>query len=209
METKTEVIETYLKTLASREPVPGGGGASALAGALGAALAGMVCNLTLGKKKYANVEKNIALILEEMQEHIQSFLQLADQDAAVFAPLAKAYSLPASTAEEKQKKEEIMEELLWDAAQVPFSIMREGVWMLQSVCYLARYGSRMAVSDAGVSISLLRASITGAMMNVAVNAGMMKDKTRARKLLDEASDMLEASKQEADKLYTEILEELL
>lgn len=209
METKTEVIETYLQTLASREPVPGGGGASALAGALGAALAGMVCNLTLGKKKYANVEKNIALILEEMQEHIQSFLQLADQDAAVFAPLAKAYSLPASTAEEKQKKEEIMEELLWDAAQVPFSIMREGVWMLQSVCYLARYGSRMAASDAGVSISLLRASITGAMMNVAVNAGMMKDKTRARKLLDEASDMLEASKQEADKLYTEILEELL
>lgn len=209
METKTEVIETYLQTLASREPVPGGGGASALAGALGAALAGMVCNLTLGKKKYANVEKNIALILEEMQEHIQSFLQLADQDAAVFAPLAKAYSLPASTAEEKQKKEEIKEELLWDAAQVPFSIMREGVWMLQSVCYLARYGSRMAVSDAGVSISLLRASITGAMMNVAVNAGMMKDKTRARKLLDEASDMLEASKQEADKLYTEILEELL
>ena len=209
METKTEVIETYLQTLASREPVPGGGGASALAGALGAALAGMVCNLTLGKKKYANVEKNIALILEEMQEHIQSFLQLADQDAAVFAPLAKAYSLPASTAEEKQKKEEIMEELLWDAAQVPFSIMREGVWMLQSVCYLARYGSRMAVSDVGVSISLLRASITGAMMNVAVNAGMMKDKTRARKLLDEASDMLEASKQEADKLYTEILEELL
>lgn len=94
----------WLNTAASKAPVPGGGGASAIGGALAAALGQMVANLTVGKKKYADVEDRMQELLVKLQAMQEEFLNLADQDAKVFAPLAAAYSLPASTEEEKQEK---------------------------------------------------------------------------------------------------------
>ena len=99
-----ELMGLWLNSLASKAPVPGGGGASAIGGALAAALGQMVANLTVGKKKYADVEKIMQELLGKLQALQEDFLDLADQDAKAIAPLAAAYALPASTEEEKQEQ---------------------------------------------------------------------------------------------------------
>ena len=104
-----KTIEAFLEVLSSKQPVPGGGGASALAGALGNALGRMVGNLTIGKKKYADVEEEIQGLLSRMEKMQAQFVALADRDAEVFAPLAQCYSLPSATPEEKAYKEKVME----------------------------------------------------------------------------------------------------
>ena len=137
-------IQEFLDVLSSKEPVPGGGGASALAGALGNALGQMVSNLTIGKKKYALVEDEIKELAERMKGIQGQFSALADQDAKVFAPLAKCYSLPSGTEEEKAYKAEVMEARLLDASLVPMEIMEKASEMLEIMDILADKGSRMA-----------------------------------------------------------------
>ncbi len=113
----------FIKALSSKAPVPGGGGASALAGAIGTALASMVGNLTSGKKKYAEYQPDIERILEEAERLTTKLLQLIEEDAAVFEPLSKAYGLPKGTPEELAHKEEVMEGALYEASLVPLRIM--------------------------------------------------------------------------------------
>ena len=137
-----KTIEGFLEVLSSKEPVPGGGGASALAGALGNALGQMVANLTIGKKKYADVEAEIKELLGRMQKLQAAFVTLADRDAQVFAPLAQCYSLPSLTEEEKAYKEKVMEERLLDASFVPLKS-----WNMRLPCWasLKSLGIRAAV----------------------------------------------------------------
>ena len=130
-------IQEFLAVLSSKAPVPGGGGASALAGALGNALGQMVANLTIGKKRYADVEEEICGLLKRMEGLQAEFVRLADRDAEVFAPLAQCYSLPASTPEERAYKEQVMEERLYDASQVPMEIMERAVEMMEILDILA------------------------------------------------------------------------
>ena len=119
METRKQTIEEFAAELSSKAPVPGGGGTSALAGALGNALGQMVANLTIGKKKYAAVEDEIKEILKDLEIRQSHFLKLADEDAAVFTPLAAAYGLPSQTDEEKEYKAQVMEKNLLEASRVP------------------------------------------------------------------------------------------
>ena len=147
-----ELMGLWLNTLASKSPVPGGGGASAIGGALAAALGQMVANLTVGKKKYAAVEETMQEVLGKLQTCQADFLDLVDQDAKVFAPLAAAYALPTSTEEEKQEKARIMEERLLAASLVPLHMMEKAAEMLEFLEILAEKGSRMALL-AGVGIS--------------------------------------------------------
>lgn len=209
MDTGNYNIDMYLKELSSKSPIPGGGGASALAAALSAALSSMVCNLTIGKKSYAAVEKNIRGILDEMQSHIENFIKLADKDAEAFYPLSQAYSVKPKTTEEKLAHEKNMEELLYNAATVPFELMKEACWMMGSVEYLAKSGSKLVISDVGVAVALLRSSVCGAMMNVAINTKYMKDRGRAEGLLKEGNEMLKATMDKSDIIYKEVLEVLL
>ena len=116
-------IGTWTDTLASKAPVPGGGGASALGGALGAALGQMVANLTVGKKRYADVEEEMQQSLTVLAGLQAEFLHLADEDARVFAPLAQAYGMPGDTPEQKAEKEQVMEERLLAASLVPLAMM--------------------------------------------------------------------------------------
>ena len=101
---KEQVIEGFVEELSSKKPVPGGGGASAMAGALGTALGLMVGNLTVGKKRYAAVEAEVYERMTELTELQKEMFLLADEDAMVFAPLAAAYSLPSGTEKEKAHK---------------------------------------------------------------------------------------------------------
>ena len=202
-------IDEYVKELGSKAPVPGGGGASAVAGALSAALACMVCNLTVGKKSYVTVEDDVKKILADMNEHIESFIKLSDKDAEVFYPLSQAYGFKPQNDEEKKLHEENMEKLLFNAAMVPLDIMKEAYAMLGAIDFLAKKGSKLAISDAGVAVSMLRSAVCGAMMNVVINVKYMKDRIKAKNILDEASELLENTMNKADIIYREVLEVLL
>ena len=201
-------IQEFLDVLSSKEPVPGGGGASALAGALGNALGQMVANLTIGKKKYAQVEDEIKELAERMKGIQGQFTALADQDAKVFAPLAKCYSLPSGTEEEKAYKAEVMEARLSDASLVPMEIMEKASEMLEIMDILADKGSRMAVSDVGVGVQFIRTALLGAVMNVYINTKSMKNREKAEEMNEKAERLIKEGTEAADRIYQKVLEQL-
>lgn len=206
---KEQVIQDFLDVLSSKEPVPGGGGASALCGAVGNALGQMVANLTVGKKKYAEVEPEVKEHLEKMVQLQAEFTALADDDAKVFAPLAKAYSLPSETEEQKAYKAEVMEKNLLAASAVPLQIMEKSMQMLTILDRLADIGSRMAVSDVGVAVQSTRAALLGAAMNVYINTKSMKDRNKAEELNNSANKMIEEGSRQADRIYDKVLKSLI
>ena len=201
-------IQEFLDVLSSKEPVPGGGGASALAGALGNALGQMLANLTIGKKKYALVEDEIKELAERMKGIQGQFSALADQDAKVFAPLAKCYSLPSGTEEEKAYKAEVMEARLLDASLVPMEIMEKASEMLEIMDILADKGSRMAVSDVGVGVQFIRTALLGAVMNVYINTKSMKNREKAEEMNEKAERLIKEGTEAADRIYQKVLEQL-
>ena len=201
-------ITDYLELLSSKAPVPGGGGASALAGALGDSLGQMVVHLTLGKKRYAQAEQDMLNYERELKRLQQEFLMLADKDAEVFAPLAECYRLPSSTEEEKAYKETVMEELLLQASFVPLEIMEKAAEMLGILKELAEKGSVMAISDVGVGVQFARTAILGAVMNVYINTRSMKDRTKAEELNREAKRLTKEGTAFADQIYEKIVKQL-
>ncbi|HBM46345.1 MAG TPA: sugar ABC transporter substrate-binding protein [Lachnoclostridium sp.] len=204
-----ELMGLWLETLASKAPVPGGGGASALGGSVAAALGQMVSNLTIGKKKYADVEEEVQELLGKLQALQNEFLDLADQDAKVFAPLATAYSLPASTEEEKQEKARIMEENLLAASLVPLQMMEKAAETIELLEFLGEKGSRMAVSDVGVAVQFARTALTGAVMNVYINTKSMKNREKAEELNARAKKLIEEGTRQADEIYAKVLKQLV
>ena len=195
MEIRKQPIEEFIKELSSKAPVPGGGGASALAGALGNSLGQMVANLTIGKKRYAQVEEEVLNLLSRMEEIQEHFLRLADEDAKVFAPLAASYSLPSGTEEEKAYKARTMEVNLLAASKVPVEMMKEALG------FLGEKGSRLAVSDIGVGVQFIRTALSGAVMNVYINTKSMSDRETAEALNRQADEMLEEGLKKADAIY--------
>lgn len=203
-----QILGEWLDTLASKAPVPGGGGASALGGALAAALGQMVANLTVGKKRYADVEEKMQqslLTLNQLQKELQG---LADQDAEVFAPLAAAYGMPTGTDEKKAQKDRVMEERLLAATLVPLHIMEKAAEVLDIVDVLEQKGSKMAVSDAGVAAQFARAALTGAVMNVYINTKSMKNREKAEELNTRADQLLTDGMKLADEIYGRVLNKL-
>lgn len=208
MEFKKMTCEEFIDVLASKEPVPGGGGASALVGAVGTALGNMVGSLTVGKKKYAPVEEEIRACMESCKVLERELLDLMDRDAEVFAPLARAYSLPSSTEEEKRVKEEIMAEALDGACRVPLEIMEKCCEAITLVEVFAEKGSVMALSDAGVAAAFCRAALEGASLNVFINTKSMKNRERAKAYEEKADAMLSTYPQRADAVLRKVQERL-
>ncbi len=206
--TEKKTIEEFLGELSSKAPVPGGGGASAIGGAIGNGLGQMVANLTIGKKKYAEYEEELKELLERMKELQKGFTDLADRDGEVFAPLAAAYRLPYETDLEKQYKDQVMEASLLAASLIPMQIMETCMEMLAILSALAEKGSRMAISDVGVGVQFIRASLTGAAMNVFINTGSMKNRDEAERLNERAQLMIDRGTEAADEIYDKILKGL-
>lgn len=207
--TEEKKISEYLEVLSSKAPVPGGGGASALAGALGNALGQMVVNLTVGKKKYAEVEEEMQKYLTDLKTMQQEFLHLSDRDAEVFAPLAECYRLPSATPEEKEHKDAVMEEKLLDASMVPVEIMEKSLELLELLDVLADKGSRMAVSDVGVAVQFTRTALLGAVMNVYINTKSMKNCEKAEEINQKAKRMIKVGTSQADEIYEKVLAQLI
>ena len=192
---RTSDIESYVRELASEEPVPGGGATSALAGALAVALCKMVGHFTVGKKKYADNEKDVLRIMAEAEKLQDELLSLVDKDPEAFEPLAKAYSMPKNTPEEIAERERVMEECLHNAAQVPIDVM--------DCCAqaLLNKGSEMLISDTGSAATICKAALEAAALNVVANTMYMKDKDYARGLNTDVARFLADYQEKADKIF--------
>ena len=198
----------FLEVLSSKEPVPGGGGASAAVGAFGAALGMMVTNLTVGKKKYADVEEEIIGIRGRLKEIRDRLIGLTDQDAKAFEPLSRAYGMPKDTEEERIEKERVMEQALYEASVVPLQIMETVGEAMKELEILEEKGSRIAVSDVGVVILFAQAALEGASLNVFINTRLMKDKGRAQELNRRARSLIEEGSARKERVYGKVLAKL-
>ena len=194
-------IDSFLAVLASKAPTPGGGGAAALCGAVGAALGNMVGNLTLGKKKYADVEEDIKILNEKAEKLRADFLALIDADAAAFEPLSRAYAIPKDAPE----RAEVMEAALMRAAAPPLEIMRRCAVALSLVREYAAKGSALAVSDAGCAAAIIRGALEAAALNVFINTKSMNNREEAEKLYQEAHEILENCGDAAQEIYEDVL----
>lgn len=179
-----------MAALAGAAPVPGGGGASALAGALGMALGNMVGSLTLGKKKYADVQVDIIKLKARADGLQRELLDLVRRDAEAFEPLARAYGLPKDSEAEKAEKAKVMEAALRAAAAVPLEIMEK---CGEAICLLEAFGEKgtaIAISDVGVGAALCGAALEGAALNVFINTKAMADAAFAEEMNRRAQALL-------------------
>lgn len=197
----TYTCEDFVEILSTKAPVPGGGGASALVGALGTALGNMVGSLTVGKKKYADVEADIIALKEKADALQKDFLRLVEEDAKVFEPLSKAYSMPKDTEEEKAEKARVMEIVLKDACSVPMEIMRKCCEAIDIIEEFAAKGSVIALSDAGVGAAFCKAALYGASLNVFINTKSMANREYAESLNKEAEEMMAVYGAKADAVF--------
>ena len=198
----------FIDKLASKDPVPGGGGAAALVGAIGTALAGMVVNLTLGKAKYAEFDEDNKAILEKVYKIQSELLEMVDKDAENFLPLSKAYGLPTSTEEEKKYKEEALEKSLKQACGVPVDIVKISYEAILLHEELVDKGSKLAISDVGVGVQCLRSALISGWLNVFININMIKDESYITKINDEVKPLVAKGAKIADKVYAKV-EEIL
>lgn len=200
--------EEFVDVLSTKAPVPGGGGASALVGALGCALGNMVGSLTVGKKKYADVEEDIIALKEKADVLQKELLRLVEEDAKVFEPLSKAYGMPKETEEEKAEKARVMAVVLKDACSVPMEIMRKCCEAVELIEEFAAKGSVIALSDAGVGAAFCKAALLGASLNVFINTKSMTDREYAESLNLEAERMIEEYSVRADNVFNSVKERL-
>ena len=197
MEYKSLAIKDFIDSLNSSAPVPGGGGTAALCGSLGAALGGMVGALTVGKKKYADVQDRIAELNAGTTALIDELLGGIEKDAKAFEPLAAAYHIP----KEDPTRDEVMEAALVTASEPPLEIMRNCCKAIEYIEEYAKIGMVSAVSDAGCGALLASAALKAASLNVLINAKSMKNREVADKLKADVENMISEYERRANAVY--------
>lgn len=191
----------FMDALAAKTPVPGGGGASALVGALGAALCAMVANYTVGKRAYAAVEEDVRAVLAEAEELRGRLLALVDEDAAAFEPLSKAYAIPR----DDPGREAVMEQCLRAAAAPPMELLRLCCRAIELHRALLDRGSAMVLSDVGTGVSFCWSALYGAWLNVKVNTKLMADRDYAGAMNAEADGLVDKYGKIAEQVYKAVL----
>lgn len=209
VENSKKTCPDFIEVLASKEAVPGGGGAAALCGAIGTALGNMVGSLTVGKKKYADVEDEIIELKKRCDALQADFLELIDKDAEMFEPLSKAYGLPKSTPQEIAYKEEVLEKCARDACVVPLAIMEKSCEAIDIIAEFAQKGSVLAVSDAGCGAIICKSALYAASLNIFINTKSMKDTAYASALNEKALSMLDEYGKKAEEIFAQVKEKLL
>lgn len=193
-------LEKFLEDLASKKPTPGGGGVAALAGALGIALGNMTGALTVGKKKYAPVEKDVIELNKRAGELRNELYELIESDAQAFMPVAKAYSI----SKDDPTREEVMEAALKGAAEVPLGIMRKCCEALELISQYEQKGSIVAISDAGCAAAMCKAALESAALNVWVNTKTMKNREFAEIMNEEVRKMMDKYCVVASEVYASV-----
>ena len=193
-------MNNFLTELASGAPVPGGGGASALVGAVSCALCSMVANLTTGKKKYAQYQDRIDELLpflEKMREELMADIKL---DADAFYPLSQAYSIPKDT----PNRDEVMENALLTASNAPIKIVEDVSRLVPILEELEVIGSRLAISDVAVAAAACSTALKGAVMNIYINTKSMKNREVADAMNQKAQNLVEDGTKRCDAVYEKI-----
>ena len=180
-------VEVYLDALASDAPTPGGGAVAALAGATGAALISMVCNLTIGRTGYEEAEERMRGVLDEAEASRTALLDLADRDAAAFGAVMAAFKMPKETDAEKAARSQAIQEGYAAAAEVPMDIGRRAAELMELAREVTEIGNASAASDGACAAQALSASVWSATYNVEINAAALKDPAKAQALRDEVS----------------------
>ena len=190
----------FVKVLASDAPAPGGGGAAALVGAIGTALGNMVGSLTVGKKKYADVQDEIIALKAKCDELQKQLLDQVEADEVNFLPLAKAYGIP----KDDPTRDKILEDATIVACAVPMKIMELCCEAIEAIKVFAEKGSRLAVSDAGCGAVCCKAALQSASLNVFINTKSLKNRPIAEEMNKKANDMLDKYCAMADAIFTNV-----
>ena len=191
---------SFVDELAAPTPTPGGGSAGAYAGAMGAALVAMVAGLTIGKKKYAEVEAEMQAIRVVAENLRADLTQAVDDDAASFEVLMATFKLPKETDEQKETRNNAIVKATLDAAHIPLHVSEDAVKVMELALKCARHGNLNAVSDSMSGFAMARASLTAAGYNVRININSLEDKSAGAKMLNELGELEE----KAEKLEMEI-----
>ena len=190
----------FVTVLASDAPAPGGGGAAALAGAIGAALGNMVGSLTVGKKKYADVQDEIIALKAKCDCLQTELLNQVEADEINFLPLAKAYGIP----KDDPNRAAVMEEATIIACSTPMKIMELCCEAIEAIAVFAAKGSRLAVSDAGCGAVCCKAALQAASLNVFINTKSLKNREVAQELNAKANGMLDKYCALADEIFESV-----
>ena len=200
MDLTQESCRKFVEVLASNAPAPGGGGAAALVGAIGTALGNMVGSLTVGKKKYADVEAEIVALKEKCDALQTELLDQVEADDKGFVPLAKAYGIP----KDDPNRDAILEEATITACAVPMHIMELCCEAIEYIKVFAEKGSRLAVSDAGCGAVCCKAALQAASLNVFINTKSLKNRTVAEEMNAKANGMLTKYCALADEIFATV-----
>ena len=200
-EIKDKSIELFLQELASKQATPGGGSAAAIMGAQSAALVSMVCNLTLGKSKYASVEDDMKSLLHQSENLRDQLTAMIKADVDVFDKLMSAYGLPKETDQDKQERSKQIQRILRAATDVPLECAKACKQVIGLSRIAAEKGSLAVISDAGVAVMAAYSGLKSAALNVYINTGSIKDRTFANAKLIELDDILKGADLETETIY--------
>jgi len=203
-----QTCSAFIEVLASKAPVPGGGGAAAMGGAIGMALSNMVGNLTVGKKKYADVEGEVKELIAKGDKVILKLKELVDKDAEVFEPLSKAYGLPKNTPEEAKFKEETMENCCKAACGVPIEIMRAAFEGIKIHARMGEIGTMIAISDVGCGVVFLKSALIAGSLNVIINLNAIKDQAFVSATRKEMEELINTGSKLADDTLALVISKL-
>ena len=208
MELSELKISAFASLLASDAPAPGGGSAAALEGALGAALGAMVCSLTIGKKKYADVQELATTSKEKLDALTASFLDVMERDTRAFNVVSAAFALPKTTDAEKAARSAAIQDGLKGCTATPFEMMELATETLRIVSALVGKTNASASSDLGVAALSLRTAIQGAWLNVLINIGSLKDADLAADYRSKGEKLLAEALPIADGIYTAVASQM-
>ncbi len=195
----TETLERYLSDAASDKPAPGGGSVSALVGALAASMSEMAANFTVGKKKFEDVQQDVANCLRRLRLCRRRLLVLVDADVEAYRAVSAAYGLAKATDEEKATRQRAVQATLIEAMRVPLNLMRQCGAVAETAACLVRIANPNLLTDVGVSAILAEAACAAARLNVEVNLKYIHDKAVAGEIrpeLDEISQQTVRCRQE-------------
>ena len=200
MDMTLESCRKFVEVLASDAPAPGGGGAAALVGAIGTALGNMVGSLTVGKKKYAEVEAEIIVLKAKCDALQKELLDQVEADEVNFLPLAKAYGIP----KDDPNRDAVMEEATIIACSTPMKIMELCCQAIEYISVFAAKGSRLAVSDAGCGAVCCKAALQAASLNVFINTKTLKNREVAEQMNEKALGWLAKYGAMADEIFNTV-----
>jgi len=197
-------VTTFLDELASSAPAPGGGSAAALAAAIGAALVSMVANLTVGKKKYADVQDDIQHILARSEALRHKCLELLEKDVAAYTEVSVAYKMPRETEDQKEARSAAIQKALKGATAVPMELAEACVEILNLCPESTEKGNVRAVSDVGVGALMAEAALRAAALNVLINLGSIKDEAFVQKERARLNALLDGKAQLKEEILKEV-----